>query len=156
DLPGGSAGDERDPHPGRSAPGRDGRSRARAPGAGAGGGRGRTGRPGDVREGGLADPGPVGRVAGPVSLQFQHDDSGEDFFALTTYRQNGAGVTTPVWMAPAGGHWYVYTAGRSGKVRRIRREERAQLAPADVHGEPTGAAGQARARITPESHGATA
>jgi len=91
-----------------------------------------------------------------VSLQFQHDDSGEDFFALTTYRQNGAGVTTPVWMAPAGGHWYVYTAGRSGKVRRIRRDQHVQLAPSDFHGEPTGPAWQASARILPDSRRATA
>jgi len=91
-----------------------------------------------------------------VSLRFEQDDSGEDFFALTTYRQNGAPVTTPVWMAPGGDHWYIYTAGRSGKVRRIRREERVQLAPSDFHGEPTGAAWQARARIMPDSDRATA
>ncbi|WP_022917905.1 pyridoxamine 5'-phosphate oxidase family protein [Ruania albidiflava] len=64
-------------------------------------------------------------------MRFEQDDTGEDFFALTTYRRDGTPVSTPVWMAPADGRWYVYTASRSGKAKRIARDGRVQVAPAD-------------------------
>lgn len=84
-------------------------------------------------------------------MRFEQDTTGADFFALTTYRRSGAPVRTPVWMAPADGRWYVYTASRSGKVQRIRRDGRVQLAPADFHGEPTGPAWSATARVLPRA-----
>ena len=82
-------------------------------------------------------------------MRFEQDDTGEDFFALTTYRRDGTPVSTPVWMAPPDGRWYVYTASRSGKAKRIARDGRVQVAPSDFRGEAMGPSWPATARLLP-------
>ncbi|WP_235912157.1 PPOX class F420-dependent oxidoreductase [Ruania zhangjianzhongii] len=89
-------------------------------------------------------------------MQFQRDTSGEDFYALTTFRRDGTAVSTPIWLAPAKGCWYAFTAGRSGKVARLRRDPRVQVAPSDFHGEPAGAASEGTARVLPDAQFRTA
>lgn len=89
-------------------------------------------------------------------MRFRHDDSGEDFYALTTFRNDGTAVSTPVWMAPWQGRLYAYTPGRSGKVRRLRRDPRVRVAPCDFHGEPAGEATGGTARVLPDAQLATA
>ena len=89
-------------------------------------------------------------------MRVQRDDSGEDFYALTTYRRDGSAVSTPIWLAPANGRWYAYTASRSGKVRRLRRDPRVQLAPSDFHGEPAREATGGSARVLSDAELSTA
>ena len=45
-----------------------------------------------------------------------------DYFNLATFRKNGNAVATPVWFAPHGDTFYVFSAGDAGKVKRIRVE----------------------------------
>ncbi len=66
---------------------------------------------------------------------------------LATFRKSGARVDTPVWAAPHGGRLYVFVAGDSGKVKRLRNSSRAQVAPCDARGRLTGEWANARARI---------
>jgi PPOX class probable F420-dependent enzyme len=61
------------------------------------------------------------------------------YLSLTTYRASGAEVATPVWFAAVDGALYVFTAGESGKVKRLRRSSRARIAPCDARGTPHGA-----------------
>jgi PPOX class probable F420-dependent enzyme len=56
------------------------------------------------------------------------------YVSLVTFRRNGAEVATPVWFAEAGGKLYAFTAGESGKVKRLRRSSRARIAPCDARG----------------------
>lgn len=61
------------------------------------------------------------------------------YFALRTFRGDGAPVSTPVWLAPAGRdglgeRLYAYTPARSWKVRRIRRNPVVEVAPSDFDG----------------------
>jgi uncharacterized protein len=56
------------------------------------------------------------------------------YMALATFRRGGAEVRTPVWFAAMDGKIYVFTAGESGKVKRLRRSSRARVAPSDVRG----------------------
>ena len=49
---------------------------------------------------------------------------GARFVSLTTFRRNGAGVATPVWIAGFGEHLVVTRPTASGKVERLRRELR--------------------------------
>jgi hypothetical protein len=56
-------------------------------------------------------------------------------------------VATPVWFAPVEGTLYVFTAGDSGKVKRLRRSPRARIAPCDARGRVHGAWRDATARL---------
>ncbi|HKQ84432.1 MAG TPA: PPOX class F420-dependent oxidoreductase [Steroidobacteraceae bacterium] len=57
------------------------------------------------------------------------------YVSLATFRRDGSEVRTPVWMAPAGGHHYVFSAGDAGKVKRIRVTGRVRVAECDLRGE---------------------
>ncbi|MBI2800889.1 MAG: PPOX class F420-dependent oxidoreductase [Gammaproteobacteria bacterium] len=48
--------------------------------------------------------------------------------SLVTYRRNGAEVATPVWLAPANGKHYLFSAGQAGKVKRLRANPQVRLA----------------------------
>jgi PPOX class probable F420-dependent enzyme len=56
------------------------------------------------------------------------------YIALTTYRRDGRGVTTPVWAAPLNGRLYVVTAESAGKTRRVRAAGRVRFAPCNASG----------------------
>lgn len=80
----------------------------------------------------------------------QRDDpAGDRFFALRTFRRDGTAVLTPIWLAGAGNRWYAYTPGRSWKVRRIRRDDRVEVARSDFDGEPHGEWHRGTARVLP-------
>jgi hypothetical protein len=65
---------------------------------------------------------------------------------LTTFRQGGEAVATPLSIAVAGGKAYFVTASDSGKAKRLAHTPRVTLAPCTVSGKVTGEtlAGQAR------------
>jgi uncharacterized protein len=73
------------------------------------------------------------------------------YMSLATFRRNGAEVKTPVWFAAADGKLYVFTAGDSGKVKRLRRSPRVRIAPSDARGRARGAWQDAAARIISET-----
>jgi uncharacterized protein len=75
------------------------------------------------------------------------DATREPYVSLATFRKDGTEVRTPVWIASSGGKVYVYTNATSGKVKRIRRDPRARLAPCDVRGNVRGEWTDARARL---------
>lgn len=72
------------------------------------------------------------------------------YLSLATFRRDGAEVKTPVWFAAADGKLYVFTAGESGKVKRLRRSSRARVAPSDARGRVRGGWLDATARIVTE------
>jgi len=61
-------------------------------------------------------------------------DSGHRYLTLATFRRNGAEVRTPVWFAAVEGKLYVFSAGDSGKIKRLRRSARVRVAPSDARG----------------------
>ena len=89
-------------------------------------------------------------------MRFRHDTSGEEFYALTTFRRDGSAVSTPIWLAPAEDRWYAFTPSRSGKVTRLRRDPRVQVAPSDFRGEPAGGATEGTAHVLPDTQLRTA
>jgi len=72
------------------------------------------------------------------------------YVALATFRRSGAEVKTPVWFAAMDGKLYVFSAGDSGKVKRLRHSSRARVAPSDVRGNVRGEWWDAHARIVTE------
>lgn len=73
--------------------------------------------------------------------------AGEKYLSLATFRKTGKAVETPVWFARSDDRYYVFTAGGSGKVKRLRNSQRARVAPCDVRGRVHGEWRQARACI---------
>lgn len=72
------------------------------------------------------------------------------YVSLATCRRNGAEVLTPVWLARAGEHFYLFSAGAAGKVKRIRANPQARMAPCDVRGKLKGQWIAVRARLVDE------
>lgn len=72
------------------------------------------------------------------------------YVALATFRRSGAEVRTPVWFAAMDGRLYVFTAGDSGKVKRLRHSSRARIAPSDARGNVRGEWWDAQARVVVE------
>lgn len=69
------------------------------------------------------------------------------YINLTTFRQSGKAVPTPVWFVEMDDKLYVFTGGQTGKVKRIRANGRARVAPCDARGNPLGDFIPMRARI---------
>jgi uncharacterized protein len=77
-----------------------------------------------------------------------HDHHRDDeYYALRTFRRDGSPVSTPIWLAPAGGRLYGYTPGRAWKVRRINRDPAVEIAPSTFDGTPEGPWRRGSARL---------
>ena len=76
---------------------------------------------------------------------------------LTTFRDGGEAVGTPLSIAVSGGRVYFVTATDSGKAKRLAQTARVTLAPCTVSGKVTGDTvhGQAR-RLDPAERRTTA
>jgi PPOX class probable F420-dependent enzyme len=73
------------------------------------------------------------------------------YVLLTTFRTDGTSVPTPVWVVRIGDELRVWSIRDSGKVKRIRRSGRAQIAPCTMRGNPRGPSIDATARLLPDS-----
>ena len=67
-------------------------------------------------------------------MKLPFDEERESYVSLATFRRDGREVRTPVWFAREGERIFVYTNGKSGKVKRIRANGRARLAACDARG----------------------
>jgi len=68
------------------------------------------------------------------------------YVSLMTFRRNGVGVATPVWIAGTAGRLYVFTDGTSAKMKRLRVTDRILLAPCDMRGKLRGEYAEGRSR----------
>ena len=75
---------------------------------------------------------------------------GHQFLSLTTYRQNGEAVTTPVWFAQVDNQLYLMTMLASGKAKRIMNNPRVTIAPCDRMGTLLGPSMEAVAHVVSE------
>ncbi len=63
----------------------------------------------------------------------------ERYISLTTFKRDGTPVSTPVWVvSDDGNRLLVWSAARTWKVRRIRRDPRALVAAASFRGKERG------------------
>jgi PPOX class probable F420-dependent enzyme len=69
------------------------------------------------------------------------------YVSLETYRKNGTGVQTPVWVARDGANLVVFTNGDSYKVKRLRRNPKLRIAECGVRGALKGPWHEATARL---------
>lgn len=73
----------------------------------------------------------------------------EKYINVETYRRDGTAVRTPLWFAAdeAGKEFYISTPASSGKVKRIRRYPRVQVAACNFSGNVKGPWMAAEARF---------
>lgn len=64
--------------------------------------------------------------------------SGAKYISLETFRKNGAGVKTTVWLVEDDGVLYIRTDPQSGKAKRIRLNPHVRLAKSDMGGKVEG------------------
>jgi PPOX class probable F420-dependent enzyme len=74
-----------------------------------------------------------------------------EYLLLTTFRKDGTAVPTPVWVVRSGDELRVWSAPEVGKIKRIRRSGKVQVAPCSVRGVPRGRSIDAVARLMPDS-----
>jgi len=70
-----------------------------------------------------------------------------NYISLSTRKRSGEWVATPVWFAPDGGNYYVFSAGQAGKVKRLRNFSEARIATCTMSGTVTGKWQDARAFV---------
>ncbi|GAB5445167.1 PPOX class F420-dependent oxidoreductase [Gymnodinialimonas sp.] len=63
---------------------------------------------------------------------------GGSYLSFGTRKRSGDWVATPVWFAPDGDAYYVFSAGEAGKVKRLRNFDACRIAPCTVSGTLTG------------------
>lgn len=72
---------------------------------------------------------------------------GGNYMSFATRKKSGDFVATPVWFAPDGDSYYVFSAGNAGKVKRLRNFSESRIAPCTATGTLTGEAMDAKAFI---------
>ncbi len=62
----------------------------------------------------------------------------ERYVSLMTFRRNGNGVPTPIWIAGDNGKLYAVTDGTSAKMKRLKVTDRVRIAACDARGKVKG------------------
>lgn len=75
----------------------------------------------------------------------------QQFINLETYRKNGKAVKTPVWFVQDGNALRIWTQSDSGKVKRIRRDEKVRIVPSTASGEALGQWMDTQAKVLKEA-----
>ena len=57
---------------------------------------------------------------------------GGNYISFATRKKSGEFVATPVWFAPEGDSYYLFSAGQAGKVKRLRNVSQARIAACTV------------------------
>ena len=76
----------------------------------------------------------------------------EPYVSLATYRRNGRAVLTPVWIAPCNDRFYLFSASKAGKVKRIRANPAVRLASCGSTGKITSEWIEAEAHVLTDAH----
>ncbi|MFN3655021.1 MAG: PPOX class F420-dependent oxidoreductase [Candidatus Nitrosotenuis sp.] len=63
---------------------------------------------------------------------------GHKYINLETYKKNGQAVRTPVWFVISENQIFVTTRPDTGKVKRIRNNQKVKIMPCGMKGEPKG------------------
>ncbi len=61
-----------------------------------------------------------------------------NYISFATRKRSGEFVATPVWFAPHGGSYFLFSAGSAGKVKRLRNFRQSRIAACTLRGVVTG------------------
>jgi hypothetical protein len=62
----------------------------------------------------------------------------QKYINLETYRKNGQAVQTPVWFVMSDDLIYVITRESTGKVKRLKNNQKVRIVPCEFKGQPKG------------------
>ena len=65
-----------------------------------------------------------------------HEMGDAQYINLETFKKDGTGVKTPVWVVKAADKLYVWTLGQSWKAKRIRHNSQVKICQSDARGTP--------------------
>ena len=60
------------------------------------------------------------------------------YVSVKTFRKDGDGVPTPVWIARDGDQLVLWSVTDAGKVKRVRRNPKVEVTECDIRGHVTG------------------
>lgn len=72
---------------------------------------------------------------------------GGNYLSFATRKKSGDWVATPVWFAPEGDSYYLFSAESAGKVKRLRNFSASRVAACTVTGTLTGGWLDTRAQL---------
>ena len=72
---------------------------------------------------------------------------GGSYISFATRKKSGDFIPTPVWFAPDGDSYYLFSAGDAGKVKRLRNFSDVRIAACTVTGTWTGEWMETRAHL---------
>ena len=64
--------------------------------------------------------------------------AGGNYMSFATLKKSGDYVATPVWFAPDGDSYYIFSAGNAGKTKRLRNFSQCRAAACTMTGALTG------------------
>lgn len=73
--------------------------------------------------------------------------AGHKYMRLTSFREDGTGVPTPVWFVHAEEKIYFFTTSKTWKVKRIQNNPKVEICPCSYKGKVEGKCFEATARI---------
>ena len=76
---------------------------------------------------------------------------GGNYLSFATLKKSGDYVATPVWFAPDGDSYYLFSAGNAGKTKRLRNFSQCRVAACTMSGTVTGDWLDGDAYLLPES-----
>jgi uncharacterized protein len=76
-----------------------------------------------------------------------HELGNVTFIALETFRKNGEGVITPVWVTGENNKLYIWTEVDSWKIKRIRNNPKVRICQSDARGNPKSEWLEAQAQV---------
>ena len=85
-----------------------------------------------------------------MDTQAQRQLAGSNYISFATRKKSGEFVQTPVWFAPDGDSYYLFSAGDAGKVKRLRNFSESRIAPCTVNGSIRGDWLDTQARVLSE------
>ena len=71
----------------------------------------------------------------PQEIEFLE---GGNYLSFATLKRSGDYVATPVWFAPDGDCYYIFSAGNAGKTKRLRNYSQCRVAACTATGTVTG------------------
>ena len=84
-------------------------------------------------------------------MSFLSEIESQKYISIETYRKDGTPVQTPVWFVVKNEQLYIVTRDKTGKIKRLRNNQKVKIATCTIKGKITGQWIQGLAQILTES-----